>query len=194
MFSPPVFHAPALIGVLLRTGSPFAVPRSVWSIIVDALQAHSLWAVTHIRKELCRIFHPLCTHVDASPAIIWVAAAPRIRAALLRVVVRLQRQAYPPTLGSAVPKRARQPKFVVQATATGNMAIPQVAAGDHMRTAAGAHALPHHFRWVRRSALNHCQATEFLAGKIDHLHAIFIAKYASRGNPGDPVHTTEEPQ
>lgn len=68
---------------LCTTRRPSAIPRCVWSIIVNAVQLEPVRAWTHIRQKAQEIIAPFVTHRNPATAIVVIASIFRLIAAIL---------------------------------------------------------------------------------------------------------------
>lgn len=71
------------VATLHRHACPNAILRTIWSIVIHALDGKSFWAWPHIGIECLKRIVPSCTNSDASAAIIMKTAIVRIVASLL---------------------------------------------------------------------------------------------------------------
>ena len=70
------------VGSLLETRSPFAILWAIISIIINPLNAESVWATSHVSNKLLEGVSPPVTHANPAPPVILVISGGGIFASL----------------------------------------------------------------------------------------------------------------
>lgn len=145
-----------LVYSLVMSRGPSAVPRSIGTIVIDALQRQPLRTRPHVANEAGEVASPFIAHDNAAPAVV------RIRTVRRHVAALLGRHPYV-VLGSARQAMygARGRYATPLATTTTDWSRPSQHRGlDKCGSAAIAEAFPQALFADAPRLLNNCQSSD----------------------------------
>jgi hypothetical protein len=67
---------------------PFAIPWSIWAVVIDSVKAEAFRAFAHISEKCLKRIHPGFAHINTAPAVMLVSANIRVAASALGVLPR----------------------------------------------------------------------------------------------------------
>jgi len=156
---------PITIRRLLRAGGPAAVFRHIVSVIVDAVNACSRRALSHIRQEVLKRLNPTRADLDAPASIPVIPGGRRVVASVLHRLPRLVL-----TGSSPAPLGGSVLDSVANVTGGGLSSCGGIGLGIGGR-AAHAHAFPNTPIATMPSCFNYGKLAKYPAGEFYSAHA-----------------------
>lgn len=126
---------------LLRGGRPAAIAGRVWAIVVDAVDAHTTWARSHVCRE-GGVFGPALANRDTASAIVFICGVRGVRAALAHVHPYSEQPLVRASGGSTMGGTSLDRLFGSEAPTRRDHSSTKVVSLDLLRSSAVASAQP----------------------------------------------------